>query len=132
MPTLSGMARVGRDAEVRDANGTSACNLSLAFNVRVKNERTTTWLDASLWGKQAEALAPYLVKGAVVSVTVNDVHLQQFTKADGTTATKLSGRVIDIELGPKTDAAAPPPPPPPPKPAPRPAVADDDFSDVPF
>ena len=113
MPTLSGMARVGRDAEIRDASGTSVCNLSLAFNVRVKNERTTTWLDASLWGKQAEALAPYLVKGAVVSVTVNDVHLQQFAKADGTSATKLAGRVIDIELGPKTEAAAPPPPPPP-------------------
>lgn len=129
MPTLSGLARIGRDAELRDANGTSVCNLSLAFNCRVKNERTTVWADGGLWGKQAEALAPYLVKGAVVSVTLNDVHLEVFTKADGTTATKLAGRVIDIELGPKTDAA-PPPPPPPPKP--KPAASADDYGDVPF
>ena len=133
MPTLSGMARIGRDAEVRDANGTSVCNLSLAFSCRVKNERVTTWVDGSLWGKQAESLAPYLTKGAVVSVTLNDVHLAAFTKGDGTSATKLAGRVIDIELGPKTDATAPPPPPPPPpRPAPAKTGYDDMDDDIPF
>ena len=134
MPTLSGLARIGRDAEVRDASGTSVCNLSLAFNARVKNERVTTWVDGSLWGRQAESLAAYLTKGAVVSVTLNDVHLATFTKADGSTATKLAGRVIDIELGPKTETTAtPPPPPPPPKPAPRPPAADPSgFEDIPF
>jgi single-strand DNA-binding protein len=135
MPTLSGLARLGRDAEIRDANGTPVCDLALAFNVRIKNERTTTWAVGALWGRQAETLVPYLKKGSIVSVTLNDVHLDTFTKSDGTGGTKLMGRVIDIELGPKTEATAPvaAPPPPPPKPAPRPPAADPGgFDDIPF
>ena len=90
MPILTGLARIGRNAEVRDANGTSVCNLSLAFNARVKNERVTVWVDGELWGKQAERLAPYLTKGSVVSVTLNEVHMAVFTKDDGSTV-DLSG-----------------------------------------
>ena len=61
--------------------------MSLAFNARVKNKRVTTWVDGSLWVRQAESLAACLTQGAVVSVTLNDVHLATFTKADGSTAT---------------------------------------------
>lgn len=140
-----GLARLGRDAEIRHTpNGDAVAGLSLAFTYGKKGEdgkRKVTWVDASLWGKRAEALAPYLLKGGMVSVTLEDVALQTFNKSDGSIGTKLVGRVMDIELAGGGQAAAPsapPPPPPPPKPTPRPAAPpagsgfDDMDDDIPF
>ena len=140
-----GLARIGRDAEIRHtAGGDAVASLSLAFTYGRKGEdgkRPTQWVDASLWGKRAEALAPYLLKGGMVSVTLEDVALQTFNKSDGSIGTKLVGRVMDIELAGGGQAAAPsapPPPSPPPKPTPRPAAPpagsgfDDMDDDIPF
>lgn len=123
-----GLARIGRDAEIRHtANGDAVASLSLAFTYGRKGEdgkRPTQWVDASIWGKRAEALAQYLTKGSLVVVTLEDVAIQTFRKADGTDGVKLVGRVLDIELaGGNQQAAAPVAPPPPPRPAPRPAPA---------
>ena len=118
---LFGLARLGRDAEIRHTPaGDAVCDLSLAFNVRVKNEKATTWVKGTLWGKRAEALAPHLTKGASMMVLVSDVAMETFSKADGTPATALVGRVMEIDLAgsPGERAAPPPPPPPPPKPKP--------------
>ena len=133
MPVLTGLARLGRDTELRNTpGGMAVAKLALAFNVQVKGEKQTVWCDGALWGKRAEALTQYLTKGALVSVTLNEVHIEKYTKTDETVVHKLVGQVVDIELGPKpsTEAAAPPPPPPPPKP--KPAASADDFGDVPF
>jgi single-strand DNA-binding protein len=138
-----GMARVGRDTEVRNTpSGQSVANVSLAFSFGRKGDdgkRPTQWVDASLWGKRAESLGPYLTKGSLVVVSLDEVCIQNFTKADGTVASKLVGSITQIELaggGNQQREAAPPPPPPPPKPAPRPPVSnggfDDMDSDIPF
>lgn len=140
-----GLARIGRDAEIRHtAGGDAVASLSLAFTYGRKGEdgkRPTQWVEASLWGKRAEALAQYLTKGSLVAVTLEDVAIQTFNKSDGSVGTKLAGRVIDIELAGGGQAAAPsapPPPPPPPKPTPRPAAPpagsgfDDMDDDIPF
>ena len=140
-----GLARIGRDAEIRHtAGGDAVASLSLAFTYGRKGDdgkRPTQWVDASLWGKRAEALAPYLLKGGMVSVTLEDVALQTFNKSDGSIGTKLVGRVMDIELaggGQAAAPAAPIPKPPPPKPAPRPTAPpagsgfDDMDDDIPF
>lgn len=132
-----GLARLGRDAEIRHTtNGDQVATLALAFTRRVKGERLTQWVDGALWGKRAESLAPYLTKGTLVSVSLEDVHIATFTsqKGDGH---KLAARVIDLELAsPKQDGAAPAPAPrPAPRPAPAPAAGtgfDDMDSDVPF
>lgn len=115
MPQLFGLARLGRDAEVRFTTaGDPVASLSLAFNYGRKGEdgkRPTQWVDGSLWGKHAEALAPYLLKGVSVAVTVDDIHIEHFKKGDGTPAVKLAGRVTSIELaaGGERQTAAPPP-----------------------
>lgn len=97
-----GLARLGRDCEVRfTAEGEAVATLSLAFTYGRKGpdgKRPTQWVDGALWGKRAEALAPYLLKGGQVSVTLEDVHIQEFKKGDGTPATKLAGRVLAIDL----------------------------------
>lgn len=96
-----GLARLGRDAEIRyTQGGEPVASLSLAISYGRKGEdgkRPTQWVDGSLWGKRAEALAPYLTKGALVAVTMEDVHTEAYQGRNGE-ATKLVGRVTDIEL----------------------------------
>jgi len=99
---LTGLARLGRDAELRYTQGGDAVsNLSLAYNYGMKQQdgnRPTQWVEASLWGKQAEALQPYLVKGGQVVVTLRDVRMESFQRQDGSTGMKLVGTVLQIEL----------------------------------
>lgn len=134
MAQLFGLARIGKDAELRTAGTDSVLNLALAFEYGRKGQdgkRPTQWVDASLWGKLAEALAPYLLKGKSVSVTVDDIHMETYQSAKGD-GTKLVGRVSSIELagsssaqGSQQSAALAPTP----RPAPRPAPAFDDMND---
>lgn len=99
---LSGVARLGADAVVRYlADGQAVANLSLAFNYGKKGKdgyRPTTWVDASLWGKLAEALEQYLLKGKQVSVTCDDIRVETYQKREGGNGFSLRGNVRMIEL----------------------------------
>jgi len=107
------LMRLGRDAEIRTIpSGESVCNLSLAYNYGKKGSdgnRPTQWVDGSLWGKQAEVLAQYLVKGKMVCVTLDDLHIETFQGRNGE-GHKLAARVVNIELaggGEERQGAAP-------------------------
>ena len=138
MTTMYGLAKIGRDAELRRTPGGEAvCNLSLAFNYGRKGEdgkQPTQWVEGAMWGKRAESMAQYLVKGQSVMVTLQDVHIETFTKSDQTGGVKLAGRVADIAFaGPAPQRQeAPPPPPPKPKPAPAPSGFEDMSDEPPF
>lgn len=138
-----GLARLGRDAELRSTpGGDSVATLALAFTRRVKGEKLTQWVDAALWGKRAESLAPYLLKGGLVSVLLDDVHIETYQGAKGE-GHKLAARVLDLELAGgngESRAAAPAqarPQTQPPKAAPAPRQGgssgfDDMDDDIPF
>lgn len=101
MAQMFGVARIGRDAEVRfTAGGDAVVSLSLAFEYgkKVDGKKPTQWVDGALWGKRGEAMAPYLLKGQQVGVTLDDVHIETFTKSDNTQGVKLSGKVSSIEF----------------------------------
>ena len=154
MAKMYGLMRLGRDAELRTTpNGKQVCNLALAYNYGRRDDSGETpsqWIDASIWGERAEALAPYLLKGSMHLFTIGDVHIETFTDRDGNERPKLVGIVSDVELGPKREsgtqqqAAAPRPaqrPTPAPRQAPTPAPAprqggssgfDDMDPDIPF
>lgn len=105
---LAGLARLGRDAELRyTASGEAVVNLALAFNYGQKQadgNRPTQWVEASLWGKRAEALAPHLAKGTALSVVLNEPHIETFEGKNGT-GHKLVARLAEIEFaGGKADA----------------------------
>ncbi len=94
-----GQARVGRDVEMRyTASGTAVVNVSLAFPYGTKQngEYPTQWVDATLWGKQAEALSAYLVKGQLLTVSMDDMHMEAFNKKDGSQGFKIVGRILSI------------------------------------
>lgn len=112
MANLVGVFRLGKDAEVKTAGQTVVANLALAYNYGRKGsdgKRPTQWIDAALFGKRAEALEQYLVKGQQVYLSINDVHIEIYEKRDGGEGFKLSGIVGDtVELignSPNTDRA---------------------------
>jgi len=139
MAQLIGLARLGRDAELRSTqDGTPVASLSLAMDYRAGREKATQWVDGALYGKQADALAQYLVKGKLICVTLDDVHIAEFEKRDGTSGTKLVGRVSKLELagGGRDDGerTAPPVQRQAPKPPPKSSASgfDDMDDDIPF
>jgi single-strand DNA-binding protein len=103
-----GLARLGRDAEVRfTPGGDAVANLSLAVNYGQKDadgNRPTQWIDASLWGKRAESLAPFLVKGSLHCFTLDEIHIETYDGKNGQ-GHKLVARVADVELGPRAGDA---------------------------
>ena len=139
MAQLIGLARLGRDCELRSTqDGTPVASLSLAMDYRAGREKATQWVDGALWGKMAETLAQYLVKGKLVCVTLDDVHIEEFQRRDGGSGTKLVGRVSKLELagGGRDDGerTAPPVQRQAPKPPPKSSASgfDDMDDDVPF
>jgi len=135
----NGLARIGRDVELRHTpNGEAVANLSLAFTYGKRGadgKRPTQWVEAALWGKRAESLAPYLLKGQQVVAYLEDLSVQTFRKQDGTDGIKLAARVGDLELIAGQGEAQQQAPAPTRAPAPRPAAPsgfDDMDDDIPF
>jgi len=99
---LIGNGRIGRDVEVRRTqSGEPVANISIAWNYGTKDQngkRPTQWLDAALFGKRAESLAPYLKKGTTVFCDLRDVHIQTYKNKDGDQNFKLTGVVDSIEF----------------------------------
>lgn len=103
MAQMVGVFRIGNEPTLRYTQaGDPVISLSLAANYGQKDQQTgkraTQWFDASIWGKRAEALAPYLQKGNQVYVILSDLHLEHFTARDNTKGTKIVARISEIEL----------------------------------
>lgn len=67
------MGNVTRDVELRYTNsGTAVTDISLAVNDRVKKGdqwvEETTFVDITLWGRQAEVASEYVSKGSPILV----------------------------------------------------------------
>jgi len=139
---ISDFGRIGRDAEVRFTGaGDAVCSVPVAVDYGRKGtdgKKPTQWYEVTLWGKQAEGLAPFLLKGKQIMFTGTELHIETFTKGDGTQGIKLVCRASEIKFAsdgssqathPQASAARQPAPRP--QPAPQ-AAADDAFDDVPF
>ncbi|KAA1053885.1 single-stranded DNA-binding protein [Azospirillum argentinense] len=90
--------RLGRDAELRSTqSGDKVLSFAVANDVGYGDSKTTQWVDCSIWGRRAEALAPVLKKGREVSVA-GEVTLREFERRDGTTDKALTVRVLELDL----------------------------------
>lgn len=99
MNVLVVSGNIGRDAEVRNAGGTSVAGFSLAVKSGYGDKAQTVWVDCSLWGKQAESgLVQYLKKGQFVVVT-GELGTREH---EGKTYVTL--RVSNVTLGGKQDS----------------------------
>lgn len=120
-----GLARIGNEPVLRyTADNKPVLDLSLAYNYGRKGQDgkyPTQWVYATLWGDRAEKLLPYLHKGNQIMVQLSDLHIDSFTKKDGTSGNSLKARIADINLisaGEKRE-----------EPAPKPARSFDDLDD---
>lgn len=99
--TLTG--RLGQDCELKaTASGMSIASFSVCVNDRVKNSHTqewedyANWIDCKLFGKRAESLSAYLVRGQLVGI---DGRLRWSTwEKDGQKRSKVEVIVNDLEL----------------------------------
>lgn len=137
MAKMHGLARIGKDAEVRfTPGGTAVANVSLAFTYGKKGDdgkRPTQWVDASLWGQRVESLAPYLTKGKQIVAYLEGVHIQTYIKGDGTQASKMAARIADLEfVAGGEQAESQPKPKPQAAPAQQQGSGFEDFDDIDF
>ena len=104
MNSISISGNLGKDCEQRFlADGTAVASFSVADSQG--KDKPTIWWSAQLFGKRAESLAPFLVKGQQVTV-IGNVTQREYTDKDGNKRTSMDVRVNDVALmGGKRDAA---------------------------
>lgn len=104
--------RLGRDPEVRYMpNGDAACNISIAVGKQWKDKNTgekkeqTTWVPVSFFGKTAELVGKYCVKGSQIRVT-GEFSVRKYTDKDGNEKVMTEIRGQDMQLlGGRPDGA---------------------------
>jgi single-strand DNA-binding protein len=110
------IGRLTRDAELKyTANGQAVCKFSIAVNRRKKMGDQwvddVNFFDIVVWGRQAETLNQYLIKGKMVGV---DGELRQDRwEQDGQNRSKVEVVVNNLQLlggNPAAGAAAATPP----------------------
>ena len=97
-----GIARIGNEPVVRfTPAGKPALQLSLAYQYGRKNDQgeyPTQWVDATMWGERTEKLAPMLKKGDRIYVELRDVHMDSFTRKDGSPGSNIKATIEKIEF----------------------------------
>jgi single-strand DNA-binding protein len=90
----------------------AVASFSVATTEKRKDGEKTTWFSVSLFGKQAENVAPYLTKGKLVFVE-GRLRQEEYTTKDGATRTALEVNATDLQLisgpndTPRAEAARP-------------------------
>lgn len=95
------IGRLTRDCELKfTTNGTAIGRLSIAVN-RLKRsgdqrEEEVSYFDVTVWGRQAEALSPYLLKGR--QVCINGELRQSRWEQEGQSRSKVEVVAFNIQL----------------------------------
>lgn len=93
------MGRLGKDPELKfTPGGTAVCNFSIATSRRWKGQdgqkqEATTWHNIVAWGKTAEAIKEYFVKGQEIHI-IGRIENRSYEAKDGTTK-YISEVVVD-------------------------------------
>lgn len=96
MNSITIAGQLGKDAEVRFLpDGEPVSNFSIADSQG--KDRMTIWWNCSLFGKRAQSLSPYLVKGQSVTVSGN-VSQREYTDKNGQKRISTDIRVIEVAL----------------------------------
>lgn len=96
MNNITVAGQLGRDAEVRYLpNGDAVANFSVADSQG--KDKPTIWWNCQLFGKRAESLSQYLVKGQAVTVSGN-VTQRTYTDKQGVEKVSTDIRVSDVAL----------------------------------
>ena len=136
MLSVTAVGRLVRYASLKfTADGSPVLGFTVACDVGYGENKSTCYVNCSVWGKRAEALDPYLKKGLAVTVIGNG-QLREWEQNEKHGA-EITCNVSEVVMqGSKSDKPAEKPAEKPPakgfrdKPAPAPDFNDD--SDLPF
>ena len=93
MQQLVVTGHIGKDAEQRTTQGGDRiCSFSVASKQGYGDRATTNWFRCSVWGKRAQSLGPYLLKGQQVTVS-GELEIGEYEGK-----TQLNIRVNDVAL----------------------------------
>ena len=97
---------LARDAKINfTEKGDSVGSFSVGVKSGYGDKAVTNWINCSLWGKRADSLAPYLMKGQGVAIS-GELSLRKYKSKDGTEGASMEVRVADVTLiGNKEDRA---------------------------
>ena len=103
MNLLTAIGNIGRDAEIKyTAKGDAVASFSFALSSGYGEKAITTWINATIFGKRGETLAPMLLKGTKIGIS-GEFQARPYTAKDGTEKLSLEMRVNDVTLlGKKT------------------------------
>lgn len=94
---LSG--RLGQDLEVKQTqNGKSYARFSIAVNTGFGDNKRTSWLPCTVWGKSAESMAKWCKKGTLVNIRGEAVQ-NNYTNKDGNKVNSIEFTVREWEFG---------------------------------
>ena len=101
MIKLQVIGNLGKDCIVKEVNGKTVINFSVAHSERYKDaqgnqKERTTWVECAYWTDRT-AIAPYLMKGTTVFAE-GSPEADPYTNKEGQAAATLRMRVQNIQL----------------------------------
>lgn len=95
--SISFVGHLGSDAELKHVGENTVLEFRVANNVGFGDKKVTNWFRCSMWGRQAQTLEQYMVKGKTVFVA-GELTLRQYTTKDGVEKLSPDIRVRDLDL----------------------------------
>ena len=96
MNSITVAGTLGKDCELKQTtNGNTIANFSVADSMG--RDKGTIWWNCQLWGKRAEALSSYLVKGQAVTVS-GTITERECTDKEGAKRKAVEINVNDVAL----------------------------------
>ena len=102
MNILIATGNLGKDAVLRNTQSGAVSNFSVAMKAGYGQNEQTVWVKCSMWGKRAESLNQYLVKGQTVAIS-GEASLRSWTTKEGEVKTDLECRINELTLIGKKD-----------------------------
>lgn len=94
-------SNVGGDAELTaSTSGLSILKWNMPVTSGRRGEEDTQWVRCVMFGKRADSIAQYILKGKFLIVTGRQV-LKVYDKKDGTKGSSLEMNVQELAFGPK-------------------------------
>jgi single-strand DNA-binding protein len=89
-------------ATLREAGDTKVLSFSLA-NTSPFGQKITTWYNVSLFGRQAEGIAPYVTQGSQV-VVVGELTNRPYDDKEGNKRLSLDIRASNVQLASRRES----------------------------
>jgi len=89
---------VGKDGELRYLpNGDAILSFSVALSSGYGEKKLTSWMNCSLFGKRAESVAPFILKGSRIGIN-GEFSARPWKSKEGIEKLSLEVRVADVTL----------------------------------